>query len=468
MVPPNNERGIEEMKVLHYMFGIPPVRGGGLIRYATDLMKAEQKRGIQTVLLIPGKIPYNASQKIKIKRYGNYNGSVSYRIQNPLPIPMGNGILDIDAYTRAGGSREYSEFLKKLQPDLIHVHSLMGLQKEFLIEAQKLEIPVVFTTHDYFGLCPALNLMFGGDICQDKEWNYCELCCKNAYPMRKLQVEQSGLYRFYRMNEWIVRLFHQGMLKNSFSQVRAAEMVPVTEVLPEKKCKDYSVLRNYYREMFGLIDYFHFNSSLTREIYEERLGELPGKVVPVSHQGIGDFRTEHTYGKTLKLGYLGNWTINKGFYLLIQALDELQEEGYTDIELHIYSETEKRPEKYVRNHTNYSSEELPEVMNTFDVLVVPSLWKETYGLVVPEAISYGVPVIVSENVGAKDILEKHPQTGFIYDGSKDGLKQIITEIYRGRDVLTEANRAILSMDYDLSYDKHMENMLTLYRSILNS
>ena len=88
MVPSNNERGIEEMKVLHYMFGIPPVRGGGLIRYATDLMKAEQKRGIQTVLLIPGKIPYNASQKIKIKRYGNYNGSVSYRIQNPLPIPI--------------------------------------------------------------------------------------------------------------------------------------------------------------------------------------------------------------------------------------------------------------------------------------------------------------------------------------------------------------------------------------------
>ena len=107
-------------------------------------------------------------------------------------------------------------------------------------------------------------------------------------------------------------------------------------------------------------------------------------------------------------------------------------------------------------------------MNTFDVLVVPSLWKETYGLVVPEAISYGVPVIVSENVGAKDILEKHPQTGFLYDGSKDGLKQIITEIYKGRDVLTEANRAILSMDYDLSYDKHLENMLTLYRSILNS
>ena len=149
-------------------------------------------------------------------------------------------------------------------------------------------------------------------------------------------------------------------------------------------------------------------------------------------------------------------------------MDELQEEGYTDIELHIYSETEKRPEKYVRNHTNYSAEELPEVMNTFDVLVVPSLWKETYGLVVPEAISYGVPVIVSENVGAKDILEKHPQTGFLYDGSKDGLKQIITEIYRKRDVLVEANRAILSMDYDLSYDKHLENMLTLYRSILNS
>ena len=39
-----------------------------------------------------------------------------------------------------------------------------------------------------------------------------------------------------------------------------------------------------------------------------------------------------------------------------------------------------------------------------DVLVAPSIWYETFGFTVLEALSYGVPVIVSDHVGAKDII----------------------------------------------------------------
>lgn len=38
------------------------------------------------------------------------------------------------------------------------------------------------------------------------------------------------------------------------------------------------------------------------------------------------------------------------------------------------------------------------------MLVAPSIWYETFGYTVLEALSYGVPVIVSEHVGAKDII----------------------------------------------------------------
>ena len=43
----------------------------------------------------------------------------------------------------------------------------------------------------------------------------------------------------------------------------------------------------------------------------------------------------------------------------------------------------------------------------FDVsvfLVTPSIWFETFGFTVLEALSYGVPVVISGTVGAKDIL----------------------------------------------------------------
>ena len=42
-----------------------------------------------------------------------------------------------------------------------------------------------------------------------------------------------------------------------------------------------------------------------------------------------------------------------------------------------------------------------------DILIVPSKWKESFGLVVLEALSYNVEVYVSENVGAKDLLYRN-------------------------------------------------------------
>ena len=38
------------------MFGIPPVRGGGLVIYALDLINAQKNNGDEVILLIPGSI----------------------------------------------------------------------------------------------------------------------------------------------------------------------------------------------------------------------------------------------------------------------------------------------------------------------------------------------------------------------------------------------------------------------------
>ena len=46
------------------------------------------------------------------------------------------------------------------------------------------------------------------------------------------------------------------------------------------------------------------------------------------------------------------------------------------------------------------------VYSEIDILIVPSKWKETFGLIVLEGVSFGVKVFVSDSVGAKEILEK--------------------------------------------------------------
>lgn len=59
---------------------------------------------------------------------------------------------------------------------------------------------------------------------------------------------------------------------------------------------------------------------------------------------------------------------------------------------------------YIKVHDKYSYADLERIFDETDVLVAPSIWYETFGFTVLEALSYGVPVVISGNVGAKDIL----------------------------------------------------------------
>jgi glycosyltransferase involved in cell wall biosynthesis len=54
-------------------------------------------------------------------------------------------------------------------------------------------------------------------------------------------------------------------------------------------------------------------------------------------------------------------------------------------------------------HGSRSQRELAEAFRAGSVLVLPSL-EEGFGLVVPQALSCGLPVIASDRVGAKDLL----------------------------------------------------------------
>ena len=66
----------------------------------------------------------------------------------------------------------------------------------------------------------------------------------------------------------------------------------------------------------------------------------------------------------------------------------------------------------------FDSRSLATVYDGMDVLIVPSIWKETFGFVVLEALSYGVPVIVSDNVGAKDIVKQYDER-FVFTSASE-------------------------------------------------
>lgn len=88
--------------------------------------------------------------------------------------------------------------------------------------------------------------------------------------------------------------------------------------------------------------------------------------------------------------------------MLKAALDKLWEERQ-DFQLDVHFVPQEMS-PYIKVHNRYGYSELQEIFAKTDVLVAPSIWYETFGYTVLEALSFGVPVIMSGTVGAKYIL----------------------------------------------------------------
>lgn len=177
------------------------------------------------------------------------------------------------------------------------------------------------------------------------------------------------------------------------------------------------------------MDVVHFNSTNTLCIYKKRgyAGDN-AKVISISNGAIADHKRIRKVGSPVRFGYLGPLTTHKGYNLFKNACDALWQSGEHNFEAHIFVEI-NNPPPYMICHKPYSYQELPNVMDQFDVLVTPSEWEETFGFTVLEALSYGIPVIVSEKVGAKDLFFEG-KNGFVIEGSvhklKDCLKNLLT------------------------------------------
>lgn len=95
----------------------------------------------------------------------------------------------------------------------------MGLHKSFLIAAKELKIRLIFTTHDFFPICPKVTMYRCGDVCKTIDTcNYCPECNLTALSMGKMQILQSPTYRTLKdsvLVKKLRKLQRDGYLSNS-------------------------------------------------------------------------------------------------------------------------------------------------------------------------------------------------------------------------------------------------------------
>ena len=451
------------MKILHYTLGLPPYRSGGLTKYSCDLMIKQANKGEVVYLLYPGH--FNLYNKTKIKYNKMYKGIYVYEMINPLPVPLLNGIKDIEKFIESKDKEVFKDFINKISLDAIHIHTLMGLPIEFLEAAKDIGIKIIFTTHDYFGICPKVNLITDkGQICNDYcNGAKCVECNKNAYSIGKIYLMQSGIYKrlksINRLKNFAIKLKRQSTL-NADENIENIKMYESSN-----SSYGYVKLRNYYLNILESVDYFHFNSSVTKSEYEKYV-KCKGEIINITHDDIKDNRQEKKFSneKQLRIGYLGPTEKYKGFNLLMNALKILNKEGIKNFRLDVYG-NKHNPNVDVNNvffHGKYNYSELKNIFSNIDILITPSVCKETYGFTVLEAMSYGIPVIVTDYVGAKDLI-KDKISGFIVKVDEISLVQTIKEIIKNREILDKINRNILKLNLPLDFNNHEEKIKELYK-----
>ena len=100
-------------------------------------------------------------------------------------------------------------------------------------------------------------------------------------------------------------------------------------------------------------------------------------------------------------------------------------------------------------------------------LVLPSIYLEAFGLVVAEALSQGVPVIVSDRSGAATLIE-HGYNGFLVDMAKPDEIRQCCEILLDSSVAKTMSENAYNRYWEnpLSEERYIGELLSIYRSVV--
>jgi glycosyltransferase involved in cell wall biosynthesis len=445
----------DNMNILHYSLGLTPYRTGGLTKYSFDLMKEQVRNGEKVYLLFPGKISF-VNNNTRIKYYKNESGVITYEIVNPLPVPLLNGISEPHKFMKPCNKEIFKYFLLKNHIEIVHIHTLMGLHKEFLEACNDLNIKKVYTTHDYFGICTKVNFIGNeGNLCEERDLERCLKCNKSGYSMKTIMILQSPIYRFLK-NKGIISkvksLVEKTKEKKCFNSNSLNEEIEITTEYREA----YKNLIEYYNNMFRRIDSFLFNSTIAKEVYNKYFVAC-GDLVSITHGDIKDDRKLKKYNHNkLRLTYLGPDKKYKGFNLLIDVMRELNKKYSSSIELNLYgSNSVFEIDENIKSHGRYSYDQLSYIFDNTDLLIVPSIWNETFGFIVLESISYGVPVLITDRVGSKDVIDNGIlKKGIVIKPSYMDLKLKIIEIINNRNILVNLNKQILENPFNINIHEH--------------
>ena len=146
---------------------------------------------------------------------------------------------------------------------------------------------------------------------------------------------------------------------------------------------------------------------------------LPGECHAIVHNPLdmSELLPRASTPPRYDFGYFGRLEPEKGLLALIEVADRLRLKGLFVGQGVLEPEIARRP--HLRHRAWEPRSAMPAAMQSCEVVVLPSLWQETWGLIIPEAMAANVKVVVSTRAGSAELVE-HFGGGAIFDPGVPG------------------------------------------------
>lgn len=403
------------MKICRIIYAYSPYSFGGADIRAEKISRVLTSGGNRTIIITINpylKDTYEDDNSTGIYRFRPFNVSTIHNIGkgNFLKQALWTALDIYNPYSY----NKIKSILKKEKPDVVHMHTPFDVTLSAVDAVKSLNLPLVYTLHDYFLLCRRVVLLHSsGQICTQK----------NISPLCKV---------------------YRGLTEKIIRDKIDIVIAPSQFILNEHR------------------KYGFFKDT---------------KAIVLSHgmEAADIVKNDNSVGKKqkgcLNILYTGSLTRHKGVHILIEAFRQIDDKnvrlhivgsGVYENKLKNLAEGDARIAFYGR----LSYEDTQKFYITADVSVVPSIWYDVRPNVIPEAFRASIPVIASDIGGIPEMVSDSHNGLLFKAGDIKQLKSILQQITKSPVMLERLSSNAKASSENFQMAAYVQKLLKIYEEAI--
>jgi glycosyltransferase involved in cell wall biosynthesis len=305
----------------------------------------------------------------------------------------------------------FTNLLKELSPDVVHFHHYVNVGVEAFWHVRRAlpDAKIVVTLHEYLAICNHHGQMV-------------------THPDRNLCYQ--------------------------------AKPTKCIECFPELDEADFLLRKRYIEHFFNFVDHFVAPSHFLADRYiawglaENRISVIENLVVGADTQRETAPTTVIT--GPLRVGFFGQASFLKGANVIFDTAHLLDKEERWDIIFEIFGDYRNQPLEFQKELQErmesvgmnvglrgpYDESRVDELMQSVDIVIVPSVWWENSPLVIQEAYRNGRPVVCSDIGGMAEKVRNGIDGFHFRAGSSLALAALLKRLADNRQTLIDVTATV--------------------------